>query len=263
MEIVVGHPLIHLGYAYEFDNKELGMEALSMAASSYSSLHKYLDKPSYTKPSPYSTTSPLEILQKVHTDTRFDNLFHEKGSHNMTSLFSDHESLILEHWNAWTLTDPISQFRASQEAAVALLVNTVAPGTHAYDFFMVHILTTSHAVRILLPLIPKRFHISLVRQWWLLALAVYICQLRPAISERSEEKGQEKAKGKDWKYVEDKAVNGEWRIDSHFVKALRAMREAAGTWGDGERRYLGSAVRLVDEFQGWQGFGGTGEQTVN
>lgn len=259
MKIVVGHPLIHLGYAYEFASKELGMEALAMASSSYSYLHKYLDNPSYTEPSTYSTTSPLEILHKVHVDTRFDNLFHQKGADNMTDLFSNHESFILEHWNAWTLSDPIAQFRASQEAAVALLVNTVSSGT-SYDFFLVHILTTSHAVRILLPLIPTRFHVSLVQQWWLLTLAVYICQLRPKIREETDVKLE---KGKDWKYVEDKAVNGEWKTDAHFVKALRAMKEAAATWGDENGRYLGSAVKLVDGFHGWSGFGGMGEQNVN
>ncbi|CZR53878.1 uncharacterized protein PAC_03760 [Phialocephala subalpina] len=32
----LGHPLIHLGYAYELSNKELAMEALAMASTSYS-----------------------------------------------------------------------------------------------------------------------------------------------------------------------------------------------------------------------------------
>lgn len=131
----------------------------------------------------------------------------------MESLFDNHESLVLEHWNAWTIVEPNKHFQESQEAAVALLVNTVEVGTHAYDFFMVHILTTSHAVRILLPLIPKRFHISLVRQWWLLTLAVYISQLRPKISKDIEQKPE-----KSWKYVEDQAVNGPWSTDAHYVK---------------------------------------------
>lgn len=184
-----------------------------MASTAYNYLHKYLDDPSYSKPSTYSTTSPLEILHKIHKDTRFDGLFPEKGASNIETLFSEHEALILEHWNAWTISNPTEQFRDSQEAAMNLLVRTVKPGTHAYDFFMVHILTTSHAVRILLPLIPKKFHVSLVRQWWLLTIAVYISQGRPEINEDLEVKP---AKG--WKYVEDMAVNGPWATDAHYVK---------------------------------------------
>ena len=211
----LGHPLIHLGYAYELSSRELGMEALAMGSTSYNFLHKYLDDPSYTKPSVYSTTSPLEILHKITDDTRFDGLFDSRGSSNIEPLFRDHENLVLEHWNAWTISDPNKQFADSQEAAVALLVRTVKPGTHAYDFFMVHLLTTSHAVRILLPLIPKKFHIGLVRAWWLLVIAIYVAQLRPKIDEDIEVKP---AQG--WKYVEDKAVNGAWSTDAHYVKGM-------------------------------------------
>ncbi|EKD16228.1 uncharacterized protein L3040_009532 [Drepanopeziza brunnea f. sp. 'multigermtubi'] len=250
----LGHPLIHLAYAYELSSKEVGIEALAMSSCCYNYLHKYLDHPSYTIASTYSTTSPLEILHKIHTDTRFDGLFEDRGASNIEIIFSQHESLVLEHWNAWTIIDPNKQFRESQEAALALLVRTVEPGTHAYDFFMVHLLTTSHAVRVLLPLIPKKFHIGLVRQWWLLAIAVYIAQLRPKISEDIEGKPEA---GKGWKYVEEMAVTGPWRSDPHYVKALRAMKEAAFTWGDVHERYLSTAVHFADDFKGWTGFGST------
>lgn len=238
-----------------------------MASVSYNFLHKYLDEPSYSKPSTYSTTSPLDILHKISEDKRFDGLFDGKGSGNIGSLFENHEDLVLEHWNAWKIVDPNKQFRDSQEAAVALLVRTVQPGTHSYDFFMVHLLTTSHAVRILLPLIPKKFHVSLVRQWWLFAISVYIAQLRPKVDEDMEGKPS-----KQWHYVEDKAINGPWAKDAHYVKgtygngnnvmmanaynlALRAMKEAALTWGDEHERYLGAAVHFADDFHGWTGFG--------
>lgn len=184
-----------------------------MASIAYDFLHKYLDDASYTKPSSYSSSSPLEILQKISEDTRFDGLFDGKGDGNINSLFENHESLVLEHWNAWDIVDPNTQFRESQETAIALLVRTVEPGTHAYDFFMVHLLTSSHAVRILIPLIPKRFHVGLVRQWWLLTIAVYVAQLRPKIN-MDLEVGPKNG----WKYVEDKAINSPWATDAHYVK---------------------------------------------
>jgi hypothetical protein len=213
--MLVGHPLIHLGYAYELSSKELAMEALAMAASSYNYMHKYLDNPSYTKPSTYSTSSPLEILHRIENDVRLDGLFNGRGDGNIETLFNNHEDLIMEHWNAWTIDEPIKQFKDSQEVAVTLLVRTVQPGTHSYDFFLVHLLTSSHAVRTLIPLIPKRFHVNLVRQWWLFTIAVYIAQLRPRICDDIEEKPI-----KGWDYIEDKAVNGIWATDAHFVKGI-------------------------------------------
>lgn len=192
------------------------MEALATASVSYDPLFaKYLDSPSYTKSSTYATTSPLEVLDKIASDTRFDGLFKDKGPENISILLEKHEDLVLEHWNAWSIEDPVKQFRDSQEAAVALLVRTVKSGTHSYDFFIVHILTTSHAVRILLPLLPKKLHIGLVREWWLLTIAVYIAQGRPKIDHDLVEKPT-----KGWSYVEDKALNGQWATDAHYVKGM-------------------------------------------
>jgi len=248
----LGHPLIHLGYAYEFNSREIAMEGLALAASQHNFLHKYIDDKSYTNVSSYSTTSPLDILHKIAADKRIDGLFDKHGAGNIEPLFERHEALVMEHWNAWTIADPVKQFQESQEAAVALFVSTVQPGTHAYDFFMCHLLTTSHAVRILLPVVPRKYHINLVRQWWLLTIAVYIAQLRPKIDESLI--GRPDLGNKGWKYVEDKAVNGPWASDPHFVKALRAMKEAAFTWGDVHEWYLTAAVRFADDFEGWTGF---------
>ncbi|KAI1269256.1 hypothetical protein F5Y18DRAFT_423498 [Xylariaceae sp. FL1019] len=243
----LGHPLIHLGYAYEMGNKELAMEALGLTAVQYNFLHKYLDDPSYTKPSANSNSDPSNLLTKMAADERLTGLFETPGFDNFQALFDKHEDLVMEYWNAWSLEDPTKQFQQSQEAAVSLLVATVRPGTRAYNFFVVHLLTTSHAVRILLPVIPAKFQISLVRQWWLLTVAVYMIHLCPKI----ELDVIPKAGTKQWSYVEDKALNGPYATDAHFVKAVRAMKESASTWGDVHEHYLNAAVWFVDDFAGW------------
>lgn len=251
----LGHPLIHLGYAYEINSKEIAIEALGMAATQYNFMHKYLDDAKYTRPpvkGGFSSASPLEILDKIRSDSRFDGIFDEhQGSGNIEVLFDEHEDLVLEYWNAWKVGDnPVERFRESQEAAAALLVATVPPGAHSYSFLLVHLLTTSHAVRILLPFIPAKFHISLVRQWWLFTLSVYIAELRPKI-DPDNVPWPEGSSAKTWAYVEEKALTSPYATDAHFVKAVRAMKEAARTWGDVHERYLASAVRFVDDYQGW------------
>ncbi|KAI9713307.1 MAG: hypothetical protein M1812_006666 [Candelaria pacifica] len=250
----LGHPLIHIGYAFELANREVAMEALAMVASSHNFFHKYLDDPSYSKPSTYSSNSPFEMLKSVYEDKRFDGLFKEHGAGNIKPLFDNHEGAVLEHWNAWKIEDPTKQFEQSQQAAVAILVATHGPGTGRFDFFLVHLLTTSHAVRILLPLIPEKFHVPVVRQWWLLTLAVYIAQLRPFVDLKKIEDFE--LRGKDWKWVEKQAVDGEYATDAHYVKGIRAMKVAAETWGDKEDWYLKAAAKFAGEFKGWGGFGG-------
>ena len=229
------------------------MEALGLAATSYNYLHKYLDVTSYTHTSTYRTTSPIEILERVAADERFDGLFKHRGGSNIEILFTDHEELILEHWNAWQISNPNKQFQDSQRVAVALLAATQESGANEYDFFFVHLLTTSHAIRIILPLIPAKFHLNVLRQWWLLTLAIYIAQLRPAIDYKSV-LGYDVC-GKDWSWIDKQAVGGKWSMDAHYVKGLRAMKEAAETWGDDDMFYLKAGIKFGEGFAGWGGFG--------
>lgn len=212
----VGHPLIHLGYAYEMNCKQLGFEALAMTAVQYNYLHKYLDQPKYTKPSECTTDSLAKLLHKLRNDKRFDGLFESAHFENFDKLFEKHENLILEYWNAWEVTDPTKQFEECQEVAAALLVATVAPGTHSYNFFFCHILTTCHALRVLLPIIPAEHQLVLVRGWLLYTLGLYIAFLRPKIDPDYVDPSL--LKGRGWSYVEKTALTSPSAKDAHYVK---------------------------------------------
>lgn len=212
---IVGHPIIHLAYAIEMDSKEIAMEGLGLAAIQYDFFHKYLDNSSYTTPSALGAGNALDLLVKMSKDKRFDKLPKHIDFADLETIFDKHESLIMEYWNAWELDDPTRQFELSQEAATALLVATVRPGTHAYNFLVVHLLTTSHAVRVLLPFFPPKHHIALVRQWWLLVIAIFIMKGRPLPDSDNVDKD---LKGRHWTYVESMALTSQWCTDAHYVK---------------------------------------------
>lgn len=212
--------MIHLGYAYELNSKTVVIEALALGACFYSSLHKYIDDPSFTKPSPRPSTSLLDILHMIKEDKRFDGLYDHRSG-DISKVFTEREEAFLEYWNAWELVKPKEQFEQSQHAAVVLLMGTDAPAKSKFDFFLVHVLTSSHAIRILLPLVPTKFHINLVRQWWLFTLAVYVAQTRPTIS--MDNIVEYDLKGRDWKFVTDRALNSRHSFDAHFVKGEQLM----------------------------------------
>lgn len=228
------------------------MEALGLAATTHNPIHKYLSDPIYAKTEPsYHTPSLFDVLSRVRTDKRFHGLLGTPGNENIEKIFTTREDALLDHWNAWSIEgDTAKQFRETQELATALLLGTHADGSGEYDFFFLQVLTTSHAVRVLLPLIPAKFQLPLVRQWWLMTLSVYIAQLRPEI--HVDRIRDIDLKGRDWKWVAGMAVKGE-KKDAHYVKVLRVLREAAGTWGD-EEYYLKAGVRFAEEFTGWGGF---------
>ncbi|KAF4308423.1 hypothetical protein GTA08_BOTSDO04631 [Botryosphaeria dothidea] len=249
----LGHSLIHLGYAYELSSRTVATEALVLNACFYNSMHKYLDDPSYTRPSPHPSHDPLTLLHRIRDDRRFDNLFPHKGDLNIYILMEKREAAVLEHWNALAVPDsPTQIFEACQRAAVAALVATRADG-EKYDFFLVHLLTTSHALRHLLPSLPARWHVALARQWWLLVVTIYVAQHRPEI--RRARVDDFDLRGRDWGFIVKEALDGQWRNDAHYVKALRAIKNAADTWGDDDSRFLlKAAVKFATEFGGWGGF---------
>ncbi|KAJ9616106.1 uncharacterized protein PV06_06566 [Exophiala oligosperma] len=268
----LGHPLIHLGYAYELNSREIAMEALGLAATCYNPvLAKLLE----TKPASgrtHSTNDIFEIFERVHADKRLDHAFDGHGDDKLDHLWTDPElvSILLEHWSGWNITDPTRDFAQSQALAVALHTSVASSvGGHGYDFLLVHLLTTSHAVRILIPFFEAEHHLPLVREWFLIALSIYITQNRPPI--KKENVTSYDLKGRDWGFVTHKALEGDHRYDAHFVKACRAMLEAERTWGkrdvttteekekeketkdenSNNNYWLKGAVRFADEFSGW------------
>ncbi|KAK7526913.1 uncharacterized protein IWZ02DRAFT_444902 [Phyllosticta citriasiana] len=247
----LGHPLIHLHYAYELSSKTLAPEALTLSACFHNSMHVYLDDPSYTKPPVKPTEDPMVIIKEIYHDKRFDNVFETSGDTNTYDIFDKREDAVLEFWNNLVIKDPTELFKKCQRLAVVLVVATHRP-EQKYDFFLVHGLTTSHAVRHLLPEFPAKWHVPIVRQWWLFVIATYISQLRPEIDLDRIEKFDRQGQG--WDFVVQQALEGHWRNDAHYVKALRAMKSAAETWGE-EEFYLKAAVKFATEFGGWGGFG--------
>ncbi|KAK8222944.1 hypothetical protein BKA81DRAFT_275435, partial [Phyllosticta paracitricarpa] len=254
----IGHPLVHLSYAYELKSRTLAIEALALNCCYYNFLHKYLDDPKYTRPSANPTSSLTEIFERVAADKRFDNLFDGPGGANIESVFDQAEEAILEHWNSWQMGS--TQFAEAQKLATILLLAKSSSGDRKrrYDFYLSSLLTTTHALRVLLPLIPSRWHGPLLRQWLLLALSIFIAQLRPPLrtpSTTEEELVAELEDGRGWHDVGNCVLKGRYAGDVAYVSVLRSFQAAGQTWREDRRFYLASAVRFATEFDGWGGFG--------
>ena len=233
------------------DSREIAMEALGLAATCYNDIYKSLEDPKLLKNEvQYESKSLFEIFDKVRKDKDLDGLFSTPGDDNLNTLFVSHNAVLLKHWKAWKIENPIEQFRESQELAAALLVGT-ADSTGQYDWFFAMDLATSHAVRVMLPFIPPQFQISLLRQWWLICVGIYVAQLRPEV--KMDQIRNYDLNGRDWKWVAEKAVKGEFSSDVYFVKTTRALKELASTWGDSDSFFLKAAVRFVTEFKCWGG----------
>lgn len=253
----LGHPLIHLGYAYELASREVGMEALGLAATCYDPKIAALLESNLGGGEAQATEDLFEVFKNVREDKRLDSHFTKLGDDNLSRLLGDSNlvTILVEHFKSWKIGDPKSAFEQSQRLATTLLISTSSTepiNGHGYDFFLLHVLTTSHAIRIIIPFIPAEHHVTLLKEWALITISLYIAQLRPKLD--VQQILDFDTKGKTWDDATKLALESEHKYDAHYVKGVRAIHEAASLWGDKDKFFEKAAVKFATEFEEWRGF---------
>ncbi|KAJ5177170.1 uncharacterized protein N7482_003047 [Penicillium canariense] len=250
----LGHPFIHLAYAWELQSSTVASEALSLGCTEYFGLHGLLD---HYPPdnSTFKTTSLADVIKKVHDDERLDGLFTDPGITNMGVLLEKRFDVLLEHWNAWEATDPLQQLEHCCDVSMLLAFGTGSRELK-YDFFLMHTMTVAHAVRVLWHFLPKERHACILRQYALFVIMIYICQLKPTFDVHIIDSiDSVSLDGRDWDFVVSQALTHTWYKDAHFFKAVRGPKVFEKTYGTKDNFYLKAAAKFVDEFDGWEGFG--------
>ncbi|GLA25034.1 hypothetical protein AnigIFM63326_001643 [Aspergillus niger] len=177
----MGRPFIHLAYAYEFRSKEVATQALSQGCTEYNALHTLLDQapPDSSK---YKTGSLAVVFESMRQDPQLDDLFNKPGINNINLLSQEQNlAVVLEHWNAWEVINPLAQLEESCDLAVLLALSNGNP-RDSFDLFNVHIMTVAHALRMLWHYFPTSRGVSILKQYALFGIMTYICQLRPQFS---------------------------------------------------------------------------------
>ncbi|KAF3938453.1 hypothetical protein ABW19_dt0203352 [Dactylella cylindrospora] len=249
-----GHPLIHLGYAFEMENREVAMEALAMAATAYNNIHEFSDNPN--PPLPYVTyNNILNLLANIREDFRLDGEFRHAAPENAEKVLGEMVMQLWERANSFvfTIEELSSVYERQVDAAVLIFLTGHKKGDPQYDFFLAHLVTTAHALRIVLPLLSFQQAWHVIKSHVVLTVVVYISQCRPLI--KKELLNEVSTEGKGWDYINRKALEGDARFDAHYVKALRAFHEFEKLFGEKDGFYLKAAVKFADEFVHWTGFG--------
>ncbi|KAK2468879.1 hypothetical protein H9L39_19471 [Fusarium oxysporum f. sp. albedinis] len=247
----LGHPYIHLAYGYEFNSKEVISEGLSLGCTEYDPAHKFLDNPPPDN-STYKTTSLEELLTNVHKDKRFDGYSQHPGFANVFTLLGQYESELLEHWNALVVENSTTQFKEWLKTATILAVSTVDVDG-CFDFYLAHVLTVGHALRILLPFMPEEQRIPIMKQFGLFTTMMYLVQLRPSFG--LDKMKPLKTYNSSWETIYKRSLESKWCTDVHWFKVVRALRMVEEMRGSEDGFYQQLAAKFVSEFNGWTGFG--------
>jgi hypothetical protein len=208
-------PAIHLAYGLQLSSRTMAIESLAMACCSPS--NDKLEKAEKDGKISSRIFTPIEILEKMaHEDVKKDI----------------NDDILLDHWRALDLTNNLQKrFEEMQSIAVKLAVGR---GDSS-------VLRSFHAIRTLLPLIPDRFHILLIRHWWMSALTEFVSQQQHLSHIRDMDDGQT------WKKIEQLARSHQLN-DACCLGNLVSLKYARETWSDGtEDFYLAAASILVNQ----------------
>ncbi|KAI8818130.1 uncharacterized protein EV422DRAFT_190501 [Fimicolochytrium jonesii] len=196
------HPLIHLGYACELDSQLIFAEALAYCTFSYLPVEK---RDHNTLNGTSGDLGIEEVLERVRTDERLgeEKLFGKKGRNGqfqekVADVVGKAGGVLGEYAGMWRQDpDPSRALNDLQKTATALLstfkeVSTTSShsATPKLDFFLLHLLTSTHAVlQILTHPALKSLHTShpnlatsLIHNQYLSILVVYITQGRPVMT---------------------------------------------------------------------------------
>lgn len=184
-----GAALLHLATAHRFNSRDLGIEALAMLSCIHDPLiHRHFSDSTYEDhSSSNSSCSVLEVLNNIATDHRFLDM----SPTSATDILQKRESGIIDHCGSCALISSASPSPA--ELQEALRQAQIAGAVLALRYAMANFageptsadllipLLTSDALRVLLPSMPARFVLPLLRQWLLLTILTYIQSGRPRL----------------------------------------------------------------------------------
>lgn len=241
----VAHPLIHIGYAFELDSRIVACEALTLTAVAYNYHHEYVDK---LKRHKNGSKSLLEIFESLRSDDRLP-LFDAPSVENLEPSVKQSIDIVLSYFEEWKINEENLEKTIEEFVDLSVYVYgaTHKPNQIDFDFFLLHLVTSMHAIREIYPhLNDQQLAQRLLWQFFYISTMLYIGQARPKIDQSLIYDYKIDDNKHNWNYVIERTVNTELAEDSHFVKVVRALRDAEVAYGAKNGLYLKTAVKTVD-----------------
>ncbi|RKP09233.1 hypothetical protein THASP1DRAFT_14538 [Thamnocephalis sphaerospora] len=254
-ELIVGmvgaaaHPLIHLGFALEFNNTTVLAEALAFGCARRIPLEPIVDR---TAPAMIAAdgreVSFSTAIAQVAGDARLDKVPYRTGrlGDKMRAMFDLCGDEIAELTNSVLITQDNVDDRMHELFDAAVTAYGGCAQRENPDFFLAHGLTGAHAMRIVGPHLSAKERVRLVRSHWLFLVAAYIAQGRPGMDLATVIQRYTDDKAYPWSKVMSSALSTD---DEHVPKVVHAMREAEKTWGARDGKWRAIAALTVDKIK--------------
>jgi len=160
------------------------------------------------------------------------------GVDNLEITVKNSTDRVFIHYNQWNMNRENLEKMIEElfDLTVYIYGATHKPNEIEFDFFLLHLLTAMHAVRVIYTHInDKQIFEHILLQFFYFAIVIYISQLRPEINENLIYDYKIDNEKNNWNYVIDRTLNTELINDAHVVKVVRALRDADKIYGNNKK----------------------------
>ncbi|KAI9009811.1 hypothetical protein BC832DRAFT_620081 [Gaertneriomyces semiglobifer] len=257
------HPLIHLGYGLEFESPMVVAEALSQASTHPPRPKKVLDmifavdQGSVQGLIPTTASSDatqlVPLFNEIYKDDRLDKLVRFQDSDRSSTTTHKCAGIITEYASRWYIDSNADSLAHALRAL--FYVTTVIygsgglrpghPQSSKFDFFLLHLVTSTFACLHVVPHLPIDTAIYLLRSQLAMCIHQYIARGRPPLQPvllisypLAGNRGLDT-----WEQVMQLAITSE---DLHVPKIVRSLHVAETMYGSEEGLWLQAARFTVD-----------------
>jgi len=223
------HPLIHIGYALEFNSKPVLSEGLAYACMAYNELGSIVDNLDESLATP--SKSARELLKTIDALNPPD-LLHAEGNFGSkvataARLYAPQIKELLSKWE-FDPQDPEALYRKMVDLTLTSVLGFCGSYRESTpDFFYAHGVTGVHAIRTLLPHLQPNDQRRLLQIGFLAMTAFYLTRGPVEFDEHYVYKAKENGRsgmipseGLDWKELFEMANDSS---DDHLIKIVRAL----------------------------------------
>jgi len=241
------HPLIHLGFGVEFSSALVVSEALAQA-----SVHerKMIPLLQFTKEKYEPTkqiTKLLDVIQAIRDDRSLDNVVSFSVNNKTDKTITDGADKLNYYASQFVIEDkPESIERALEQLYTTSMYIYGAACFHPkaftnkdfkheeikLDFFIMHVLTSVLAVRVLLPHLELSQAKQLLQGHLAVTLMYYVARGRPPINTSALDNYEYSQEIPNWSHIFELATQS---TDLHVPKVIRALYFGNQLYGQDEK----------------------------
>ncbi|KAG2216498.1 hypothetical protein INT45_006843 [Circinella minor] len=237
------HPLIHLGYAIEFNLSKVAAEALAMMACTTGYARPVLkhvtdknEDGEELKEITNGNKTVMDIIQAIYSDTDFDDVVKYKDELKSISVTNSPKAIekLRDYASQWHYKDAESSL---EELFIYFILVLVTSGIREQgiklDFFLAHAVTSIYSIYIIFPYLTPIQAELLLRTHFAQTLMFYVARGRPSLQldllENYKSPQAVDNNKTPWLDVIQLALNAQ---EAHCIKVIRAIATAQTVYGN-------------------------------